>query len=432
MTQQTILLVDDTDATRYARKRTLEAAGFAVVEATTGQAALKAFADCNPALVILDVMLPDLNGVDVCKLMKSADPSALVLHISAFAVAQEDRILGLESGADSYLVDPVHPDEVLANVRALLRLKAVSTELAARTREAEEALAARDTSEQLLRLSTEAGGMGHWELDVRTWTLRGSNLFKATFGRKASDPFSFDDLRAAIHPEDRSARGQAIAHAIETGDPYIGEFRIQWPDGSEHWIEVRGQAPRDANGEARRLLGVSLDITDRKHREENRELLVQELSHRVKNTLTLVLAVANATAGNAASVREYHDSLVARVSSMADTHWILTANLKGEIALASIFERQLAPFDGDSRRIHLDGPPVHLPAEVAIPVSMAIHELTTNAVKHGALSVPGATLAISWNIAPGAFLHLEWVKKVVRQCVGSGGRVLVRVSWSTV
>ncbi|WP_460451581.1 sensor histidine kinase [Alsobacter sp. SYSU BS001988] len=403
--------MDDTEASRYSRKRTLETAGYDVVEASSGQAALDAFAEHDPALVILDIMLPDIDGVAVCRQIKAADPSALVLHISAVAVASEDRIRGLDSGADGYLIDPVHPEELLANVQALLRLKAVSTELAIRNREADEAQNAREAGEQLLRLAAEAGGMGYWGLDVRTWTLQVSDLLKATFGRKASAQFTFDDLRAAIHPEDRSARDKAIARAMETGEPYCSEFRIHWPDGSEHWLEVRGQAHREADGQARRLVGVSLDITDRKHREEGRELLVQELSHRVKNTLTLVLAVANATAGHATSLQDYHASLVARVSAMADTHWLLTASLNGEVTLGSIFKSQLAPFDGDIKRIHLDGPPVSLPAGVAVPVSMAIHELTTNAVKYGALSVPTAKLTVSWDVAPGAFLHLEWIEE---------------------
>jgi len=119
-----ILVADDTEANRYTVGRSLRAAGYKVLEADSGQAALDAMA-AKPDLVILDVKLPDLSGFEVCRRIKS-DPhtsSVPVLHLSAVLVATRHRVEGLDSGADAYLVHPVEPVELIATVRALLRIR---------------------------------------------------------------------------------------------------------------------------------------------------------------------------------------------------------------------------------------------------------------------------------------------------------------------
>ncbi|HEY9882388.1 MAG TPA: PAS domain-containing protein, partial [Thermosynechococcaceae cyanobacterium] len=121
----TILHIDDSEANRYVVARILRNGGFTVVEAATGAAGLAAIADHQPALVILDVKLPDLNGFEVCRQIKSNPDSAFlpVLHLSASFIQSQDKAEGLDSGADGYLVQPVEPIELLATVRSLLRIR---------------------------------------------------------------------------------------------------------------------------------------------------------------------------------------------------------------------------------------------------------------------------------------------------------------------
>jgi PAS domain S-box-containing protein len=118
-----ILCVDDDDANRYVTCRILSEAGFTVIEAATGQEALQLAAQ-QPDLIVLDVMLPDINGIEVCQLLKAnrATANIPILHLSALRIASQDKIQGLESGADNYLTQPVKPQELLAHVRALLRI----------------------------------------------------------------------------------------------------------------------------------------------------------------------------------------------------------------------------------------------------------------------------------------------------------------------
>jgi signal transduction histidine kinase/DNA-binding response OmpR family regulator len=120
----TILNVDDDEAGRYAKTRILQRAGYRVVQASTGAETLRRIAESNPQLILLDVMLPDINGLDLCRLIKS-DPKTshiMVLQISASKVTVSDRIHGLEGGADSYLTEPVEPEVLVASARSLLRL----------------------------------------------------------------------------------------------------------------------------------------------------------------------------------------------------------------------------------------------------------------------------------------------------------------------
>jgi DNA-binding response OmpR family regulator len=130
MQSNLILVVDDTEANRYAKCRMLRQAGFEVKEAAFGQEALQIVAKERPGVVCLDVRLPDINGLEVCRRIK-ADPAlqTMVLQMSASFVGQEDRVRGLEGGADGYLISPFEPEEFLATVRSLFRLKHVEDEL---------------------------------------------------------------------------------------------------------------------------------------------------------------------------------------------------------------------------------------------------------------------------------------------------------------
>ncbi|RUT09705.1 hypothetical protein DSM106972_002000 [Dulcicalothrix desertica PCC 7102] len=123
--QVTILYVDDNEANRYIVSRILQNANFTVVEAATGATGLKAVAEYQPALVILDVQLPDFSGFEVCRQIKANPETAFipVLHLSATFVQSQDKAEGLDSGADAYLIQPVEPIELLATVRSLLRIR---------------------------------------------------------------------------------------------------------------------------------------------------------------------------------------------------------------------------------------------------------------------------------------------------------------------
>jgi signal transduction histidine kinase len=135
-----VLVVDDNDSTRYVKSQIVRRAGFSVIEAETGQLALDLARRHPVDLVVLDVNLPDISGLDVCSRLKADDElaSVQILHVSATAITDEDKVRGLSGGADAYLVEPGNPDVMLATVRALLRVRhAEQQRLAALERERE-------------------------------------------------------------------------------------------------------------------------------------------------------------------------------------------------------------------------------------------------------------------------------------------------------
>jgi two-component system sensor histidine kinase/response regulator len=129
----TIINVDDNEAARYVKTRTLVRAGFVVYEAATGSEGLRSVAEHNPDLVLLDVNLPDVHGIEVCRRIKSSSSgsSVIVLQISASAITVPHATAALDGGADAYLIEPVAPEILVATVRALLRLQKAERELSA-------------------------------------------------------------------------------------------------------------------------------------------------------------------------------------------------------------------------------------------------------------------------------------------------------------
>ncbi|HEY4066053.1 MAG TPA: response regulator [Burkholderiaceae bacterium] len=122
--QTRILNVDDAEVALYTKTRILRHAGYSVTEALTGREALRRVENDQPSLVLLDVRLPDISGTEVCRIIKERWPSTMVLQTSATYVTAADRTRGLDGGADSYLTQPIDPAELVAEVRALMRLHA--------------------------------------------------------------------------------------------------------------------------------------------------------------------------------------------------------------------------------------------------------------------------------------------------------------------
>ena len=201
----TILVVDDTEAIRYTKARTLRRAGYHVVEAATGREAIALAHEVRPPLAVLDVKLPDIDGIEVCRILKQDIPTILVLQMSASFVESEDRTRGLENGADSYLVEPVEPGELIATVRALMRM-----------RDANEALRA---SEERYRVIVEsATDYAIFTIDleglVTSWNAGAQNVLGYEEGEIVGQ-----DSRLLWTPEDRAegAPDAEIETARRTG-----------------------------------------------------------------------------------------------------------------------------------------------------------------------------------------------------------------------
>jgi len=195
-----------------------------------------------------------------------------------------------------------------------------------------------------------------------------------------------------IHPEDRRrvAEFQAQIRRVADGEVREIEYRMRHADGTYRWFLFR-ETPfqRDETGEVTQILGTALDIGARKQADERQQMLIRELHHRVKNILATVQAIASATGRSSRSFEAFRDDFAERLVSLGRTHSLLTREAWAGAGLRDILESELAPYlDPADGRVVIEGPSLVIPRDMTVPVGMAIHELTTNAVKYGALSVP--------------------------------------------
>ncbi len=286
-------------------------------------------------------------------------------------------------------------------------------------RERARAAAALRGSEERLRLALEAAELGTWEVELRTGTVRRSprTLEILGFGPEAAlEPYR--GWRSRIHPDDRLATEAAIDAALAgVTEAYRVEYRHQRPDGAWIWIESHGRVvARDpATGVALRLAGTSRDVAARKAAEERQALLAREVDHRAKNALAVVQAAMRLTPKE--DPVAFARAIEGRVNALARAQTLLAAERWNSADLRGLIEGELAPFLAPREGVPaavLSGPRVALPAGAAQPVAMAVHELATNAVKHGALSRAGGQLLVYWSLdtAPAVpRLLLRWVER---------------------
>lgn len=270
-----ILNVDDNGAGLYAKSRVLRHAGFTVIEAQTGEETLALAAEAHPDLVLLDIRLPDMSGFEVCHRLKATPATAnlLILHISASFVEVHDKTRGLEGGADGYLTEPVQPEELIATVRAFLRLR--RTEAALRE------------SEERLRVALDAGKMATWDWDLLRSRVVWSEQLEPMLGMaKGAFGGTYEAFRALVHPDDQTRVEAAVTQAIQHGVAYQIEFRMMHADGQARWVESRGQVYYNSKGQPVRMTGIHQDITERKTIAEALQTLNASLEQRVRERTT--------------------------------------------------------------------------------------------------------------------------------------------------
>nr|WP_255616658.1 HWE histidine kinase domain-containing protein [Microvirga puerhi] len=272
-------------------------------------------------------------------------------------------------------------------------------------------------AQEKLLASLDASGAGTWRWDVRTDTLEWDPALVRLFGLDPDEaPRTQADFSQLVHEDDRATIDKVIAEALATGRPTEFEFRFLGPDGNLRWMYVRSRMIRDPGGQPDAMVGACLEVTDRKRAQQRQTLLVQELNHRVKNTLAVVQSLAMHTRRGSRTLDEFQEAFEARLLALSATHNILTRELWESASLIELIAAEMMPFGGlAGGRVHASGPPVRLKPQQALGFGLALHELATNAAKYGALSRPEGRLVIAWRTVRKpdgqTWLALDWEER---------------------
>nr|ART36786.1 D427 [uncultured bacterium] len=418
-----ILLVDDQPAKLLSYETVLQELQEDLLQAGSAREALDLLLKNEVAVILIDVCMPDLDGFQLAEMIREHPrfKKTGIIFVSAVQMTDLDRLRGYQLGAVDYVPVPVIPELLRAKVRVFTELFRKSQELENANDELERRVAER--TEELaaanarMALAIEVAQLGTWELNIATGEFRASEKLFRMLGHvpDPAEPATLELMLNVIHPDDRPEVQAELFRTHETGEPYHYVFRAIRPDGAIIWCEGRASYDVNAKGRPTSMVGVIRDITEQKRAAEHQEIMMQELHHRVKNSLTTVQAIANLSRRTATNIETFSNAFNSRIVSLSKTHTMLVDNKWNRIHLRDILASELRAFeDLGEERFELCGSSIDLPSQMAVSLGLAFHELTTNAVKHGSLSVPDGRLVVKWALGDerdeeGNYtLHLHW------------------------
>lgn len=280
--------------------------------------------------------------------------------------------------------------------------------------EATEALREAERRQQILidgvpQLLWRAVDRGQWTWASPQWTAYSGQSEPESHGRHWLD---------TVHPDDREAALAAWDNAEEQGG-FDLEYRIRsGEDGGFRWFRTRAVPVRNEQGAITEWLGTSTDVDETRALQKRQEVLVGELQHRVRNMLTVVRSVFSQTADSTDDLDQVVSHFQGRLDALARTQVIVTQNADGTADLGNLIRDELLSVGAsEGPKLTVDGPDIALPSKAAESIGLAIHELTTNALKYGALKASGASLSVTWttDVDQGnrRRLILTWIEKGV-------------------
>ena len=423
-----ILLVDDTPGKLLSYEVILQELGENLIKVSSAKAALNELLKTEVAVILTDVCMPDLDGFEFAAMLRQHPryERTAVIFISAVHLSDYDYVRGYNCGAVDYVSVPVVPEILRAKVKIFVelfrktkQLERLNSELenrvSQRTTELEESSSRLVESEKRLKLASRAAGFGSYEYDVKQDRMHWSSQLKPFADAGVPAPESLESFLRVVHADDRPGVRVSMLAMPENAEKRRDiEFRTVLSDGKERWILDRGQVLHDGlskDGDGGRVLGTMLDITERKNAEAHQGLLLAELDHRVKNILANVMAIASLSSKHAISVGSFVSALQGRIQAMSTAHDLLRrSNWKGA-DFQGLARESLKPFQSREGNIRVVGSDARLNPKAAQSLALVLHELATNAVKHGALSHASGSVTISCERIPNGWpgkLRFTW------------------------
>ncbi|GGF71286.1 hypothetical protein GCM10011402_24820 [Paracoccus acridae] len=307
---------------------------------------------------------------------------------------------------------PLHAEELVRSVRSALKARARQYEARDRMQELQMREAQLYESEAKFHAIADSVDQIIWSTQPDGYhDYYNSRWYEFTgMPQGSTDGERWADL---FHPDDLSRTWERWRHSLESGQPYEIEYRLKHHSGEYRWVLGRAQPVRDAEGRIIRWYGSCTDINRIKLEEEQRRLMLGEMNHRVKNSMAMVHAIVSQTLRQAESLDDARTSIQSRVGMMAQAHDRLVKATWTETSITEVIEAALTPHRMKDGRIILEGPDLPIGSKQALALTMALHELATNAAKYGALSNDGGHVRVQWCETPCGNereFHLNWTE----------------------
>ncbi len=268
-------------------------------------------------------------------------------------------------------------------------------------------------ADRRLALAIYAAGIGVWQAEIGSRHIEMDSNLAVAFGYPAAARRVADaEWIGRIHADDRMRFTDTLAARRKDNLPLSAEVRVVWPDGSIRWLAIHGSVVRRPDGAPYGSVGIGRDVTERVAANDRAQLLLRELHHRVRNAFASVIAVANQTAASNPAIQDFLPIFRSRVLALSRAHDLLSREARDDVDLADLVNGIVQPDQSrDQPRISVEGPRHMLNANQALSLTLALHELTTNARKYGALSVPQGTVIIAWRRDAAGMIALEWTER---------------------
>ena len=273
--------------------------------------------------------------------------------------------------------------------------------------EAQRAMAEVAESEERFRLLADSAPVMIWMSDPDGGCVYLNAALRRFWSVAPGDIATFD-WRTRMHPEDEARITQTVVEATRLGRSFSVAGRYLNAEDVYRHVETTGEPRFSASGRLMGMIGVNVDMTDVVNAQSRQKVLLDELNHRVKNTLTVVQSLARQTFRSGREIESASAVFDARLRALAAAHTLLTMSNWESAPVHSIAEQAVQPCGERRGQIVFDGASTLLSPRLALSVSLALHELCTNAVKYGALSTDEGRVSLSWRIEPGGWFQMEW------------------------
>ena len=250
----------------------------------------------------------------------------------------------------------------------------------------------RDEARHMLERALDFSGIATWLYDARTGEVRWRGAVADLWGADHADALGdVDGVFDRMHPDDRDRVRKVLEDSVASGGSYVTEYRVVHPEKGVRWLAAR--ADWDVQADDAVLMGISIDITEQKSRQENANLLMRELHHRMRNLFATVGAIISLTRHSAHDVDDY----VERISSRLDALNRAQNVLLGANFMTGSMHALMKEVEAAFPRVRWSGPDLLLPENALVAMALLFNELATNAVKHGALSAEGGRVDVTWS-----------------------------------